>query len=411
MQQNQSVANPLQQLAAAELDHGDEEFVKFRSAVSTFASGARERSAEIDAARTVPKDLIEDMRSIGIFRMSIPKSLGGMELDFPRSLEILQILARADASLGWVVMIGAHIPLTASALPPESYEAIFADSPGVIGAGAAIPPGVAEIVDGGYRVSGRWAFLSGSPHADYMYGVCCRTRDGKKVPGLPQILCYAPAKEWTLEDTWYTLGLRGTGSNDARLNDVFIPEEMTFEVPPRTNVPGPLYAMPRPYYTLTFAAVVVGIAKGAIDEIVDHANSGKRLSRGRAALRDSPVFVHELGRASAAVEAAEAYLSSIANASWDGVLADKASATEEVRIAQAAVWLATTAASAIDACYALAGSSVVYEGSPLQKRLRDIRTAMQHAAASTNFYGLWGRVVLGMDPEDGEYALTPYTDC
>ena len=169
------------------------------------------RAAEIEAARRVPLDLVETLRSIGVFRMLAPKSHGGLELELWAVLKIMAALAKIDGSFGWAAMIGSGASLFASLLPRETYDQIYRDGPDVIFAGSTQPTGTAEAVEGGLRVNGRWPFASGCQHADWILAACVMTKDGQPLPGpidgVPMTqFVFLPATYWQIEDTCVPLG-------------------------------------------------------------------------------------------------------------------------------------------------------------------------------------------------------------
>ena len=141
--------------------------------IDELAPAITSRAAEIEAGRQLPADLMAALRSIGVFRMFVPRSHGGMELDLPRGLRIIQTLSKIDGSVGWCVMIGAGAALFAPLLPRDIYDMIYRDGPDVVFAGSTQPAGTAESVDGDWRVSGRWPFASGCRHADWLAGPLC----------------------------------------------------------------------------------------------------------------------------------------------------------------------------------------------------------------------------------------------
>src|SRR5690242_5354083 len=147
------------------------------------AASIRARAAEFEDARRIPIDLVDILRDLGVFRMLVPSSHGGMELDLPTALKILTALSRIDGSFGWTAMIGAGAALFAASLPRETFETIYRNGPDVRVAGAAAPLGKAERVAGGWRVTGRWPFASGCLHADWMAGMCVMMENGKPIPG------------------------------------------------------------------------------------------------------------------------------------------------------------------------------------------------------------------------------------
>jgi indole-3-acetate monooxygenase len=259
------------------------------------------------------------------------------------------------------------------------------------------------VVAGGWRVNGRWPFASGCTHADWMLGLCAMTAGGKSlsepVSGRGQPLIrgfFLPAGDWQIEDTWYAAGLKGTSSHHIVLKDMVVPAENFFDL--ATGVPcvsGPLYKAVLQLLPLAHGAFAVGMAEGALDELVALASTGRQQLRAPTPMRESEVFQSELGRVAAEVRAARAFLQVQAAAHWRhaiaGTLKDEALLIQGT---QTAIWLATTCVRATDACFALAGSSALYEISPLQRRLRDHHTAAQHAIVQQRHYVSGGKLLL-----------------
>jgi indole-3-acetate monooxygenase len=362
------------------------------------------RAAEIEGGRRVPRDLLETLQSRGLFRMFVPRSHGGLELDLPSVLTIIRAIARIDGSVGWTVMIGCGGTLLASLLPREFYDEIYRAGPDVIFAGSSQPTGTAEQAGCGRRVTGRWPFASGCEHADWIGGLCILTEDGKPLAGsegTPLTRFFLlPARDWRIDDTWYVAGLKGTGSHHIAVNDAFVPQDNFADLVHGSScVPGPLYSGPLQLVPLLHGAVAVGIAEGAVDDLVKMANAGRRQQRSAKAMKDSEIFRAELGRIEADLRAVRA-LHQVQGAShWqhalEGMLNDEALLTEG---AQAAVWIAATCVRIADTCFALGGGAALYESSPLQRRMRDLHTAAQHAAVHPRFYVDAGALLLG-DPQ------------
>jgi len=371
--------------------------------IRELATGISSRAAEIEAGRRMPPDLVEALRSIGIFRMFVPQSHGGLELDMPAALEIFGALSRIDGSVGWTAMIGGGCDLFASLLPRDTYEQVYQNGPDVIIAGTVQPAGRAEVVAGGWRVNGRWPFASGCQHADWMFGLCVMTEAGKPLPGPageggPPLVrgVFLPAREWHIEDTWYVAGLKGTGSHHIALRDTVVPAANLFDLVNGVPcLPGPLYQAVRQFLPLMHGASSVGMAEGALEELVALANTSRQQQQAAVPMRDSETFQGELGRIAAELRAARAFLQVQAASHWRhalaGTLKDEALYTQGT---QSAIWLATTCVRAADACFALAGSGAIYETSPLQRRLRDLHTAAQHFAAQQRHYVSAGKLLL-----------------
>jgi indole-3-acetate monooxygenase len=359
------------------------------------------RAAEIEAGRRIPPDLVHTLRSIGVFRLFVPRSHGGLELDLPTALEIIAALARIEGSVGWTVGIGSGCDVFAALLPRETYEQVYKDGPDVIIAGSAQPAGTAEAAAGGWRVNGRWPFASGCLHADWMFGLCVITERGKPLAdeaGAPLVRgFFLPARDWQIEDTWYVAGLKWTGSHHIALNDTVVPAANFFDLASGVScLPGPLYQAVPQLLPLMHGAICVGMAEGAMNDVIALANSGRQQPRAAVPMRQSETFQGQLGCVAADISAARAFLQARAASNWRhalaGTLRDEALLTQGMQTAR---WLATTCVRVADACFALGGGSALYETSPLQRRLRDLHAASQHAVAHQRHYVSAGKLLLG----------------
>lgn len=249
---------------------------------------------------------------MGVFRMLAPRSHGGLEIDFPATVDVLAELAGADGATGWTSMIGCETPQLFALLPRASFDAVYASGPDVICAGAFAPQGSAELAGGVYRASGRWGFASGCQHADWLFGQCVVTQNGVPtpgpVPGAPALRCVAlPAARFEILDTWNTSGMRGTGSHDIALRDADVPAEWTFDLwLGEPSVAGPLFAAPTLQFSLHIGAVALGIAEGALGDLAALAGTSKKRLYARAELADQPLFQYRLGHAEADARAARA---------------------------------------------------------------------------------------------------------
>jgi indole-3-acetate monooxygenase len=299
------------------------------------------------------------------------------------------------------VGIGSGCDVFAALLPRETYEQVYKDGPDVIIAGSAQPAGTAEAAAGGWRVNGRWPFASGCLHADWMFGLCVITERGKPLAdeaGAPLVRgFFLPARDWQIEDTWYVAGLKGTGSHHIALNDTVVPAANFFDLASGVScLPGPLYQAVPQLLPLMHGAICVGMAEGAMNDVIALANSGRQQPRAAVPMRQSETFQGQLGCVAADISAARAFLQARAASNWRhalaGTLRDEALLTQGMQTAR---WLATTCVRVADACFALGGGSALYETSPLQRRLRDLHAASQHAVAHQRHYVSAGKLLLG----------------
>jgi alkylation response protein AidB-like acyl-CoA dehydrogenase len=370
--------------------------------VRDLAPSISARSPEIDAARRLPLDLLDQLKSAGCFRMFVPKSHGGLDVDAPASMEIIEALATADGSTGWVVMIGCETPMFLALLPRKQFDQLYASGPDVIIAGAFAPKGQAEMVDGGYRVNGRWGFASGCQHAHWLFGNCVVTENGTPragaMPGAPEAraMMVAPAKAQII-DTWSVNGLRGTGSHDIAIENVLVPADDSFDIFfGRSCIDGPSMAEPLLYAALHIGAVGIGIAQRAINEIVALANTNKRRLYASASMADSQLFQYRVGHADASLRAARNLLRNQADAVWSSaVVGNPISLDGRAPVMGAITWASQTCASVVDACYKAGGGSAPYDTSPLQRCMRDIQTLTQHAAVAESWLTTAGSSILG----------------
>jgi indole-3-acetate monooxygenase len=363
-------------------------------AVRAMAPTIAARRDEIEQARRIPLDLVADLVAAGCFRAVVPRSHGGDEVDLVDFLTMIEELARADGSVGWTVMIGAAAPVLLGHLPAATFDAVYADGPDVIVAGTFNPTGRATPVAGGYRVSGQWSFASGCQHAHWFLGHSI-VDDGRMPPLRMMVL---PAADVALIDTWSTMGLCGTGSHDFTATDVFIPDDRSFSIFEPHELDFTALRIPElTVSTMAFCAVAVGVAAGALAELVDLA-SGKVPMFSDSTLAANPLFRHQLGDADATLRAARTLLHSDASdAVAMAVDGDPFDDRARARFRSTTTWVAKAAATVVDVAYRAGGGSALYSSSPLQRRLRDIHTLTQHFGVKLDTFTLAGAVMAGQD--------------
>ena len=226
------------------------------------------RASDFEALGHLPSDLMEALKSIGIFRIFVPRSHGGLELDLSSGLEIVRALARIEGSVGWNAMIGNGGDIFAPMLARDVYDRIYQNGPDTILAGSNQPAGIAQKEGDHWRVNGRWPFASGCMHAKWMLAMCKMTEGGKNLfndNGTPMIRGFIlPAENWEIEDTWHVAGLKGTGSHHIKVTNALVPAAHFFDLERGLPcVPGPLYQTVLQLLPLSHAAFRIGVAEGA----------------------------------------------------------------------------------------------------------------------------------------------------
>lgn len=357
---------------------------------------------EIERSRRLPLPLVDAMAQAGLFRLWIPRSLGGEETDPMTLVRVVEEVSRADGAAGWCLGIGGEYGVFGGYLSADAAREIYGSDPLVRTAGALRPFGNAVVVDGGYRVTGRWPLGSGCQHSGWIVGGC-RILDGDQprlMPdGTPHVrLLFFPATDCEILDTWRSIGLRGTGSHDYTVADVFVPaaRSLSFREPPVE--PGPLYAMSTiALFAPVLAAVGLGIARHAIDILLELART-KIASRSRQSLREDATMQASLGQAEAVLRSGRAFLYETLGEAWSVVNVE-----QRLNVSQVAMlWLAsthaaTTAKQATELMFNAGGSASPYESAGLERCMRDIHAVGQHLTLAPPNYQMAGQAFLEMD--------------
>lgn len=371
-------------------------------AAREIASLARQFADETEQGRRLALPVVEALRGAGLFRMLVPRALGGGEASVAELVGAIEAVATGDGSAGWCLMIGATTGITAALLPPEGAAEIHGDPASITG-GMLMPRGTAVPVDGGYRVTGRWSYGSGSSHATWLLGGVTVVDDQGQPQALPSghphlRMAFFPAGSYTIHDTWHVAGLRGTASNDYEVSDLFVPAHRTVGLGiDRPWAEGPLYAFPMyGLLALGVAAVGLGIARAAIDEIIQLAQV-KTPTGSRRQLAERAAAQAGIAEAEALLQSSRAYLFASIEAAWTAAEHGRQlSVADRASLRLAATHAARSCTRAVDICYDLGGGSSIYETSPLQRHFRDIHTLTQHVMVGQPTYEVTGRVMLGL---------------
>jgi indole-3-acetate monooxygenase len=358
----------------------------------------------IEAERRIVPEIVGALHEAGMFHMLLPPSLGGGGADIAAFNEVIQTVAAADASTAWC--LGQQIASTQAAgyLNPKIAREIFGPPHGAVAWG---PPAGAKAVvtDGGYIVNGRWRFASGSGHCPWIGGHCAVIeRDGKPRlddqgrPVMRTMLFRKEQAAWT--DIWYVVGLRGTGSNQYEVKDLFVPEAYTTwrdQQSDRTN-DGALYNIPLlTLYGIGFSGVGLGLARASLDAFMSLAN-GKTGRAGRGVMRDNPVIQSEVAKVAGGLYAARSFLREMLEEIWEAVNKDGATLEQRARLRLAITGALDQSVRVVDFAYTAAATSAIFTGSPFERRFRDMHTVTAQGQAHMSNFESAGQALFGIEP-------------
>lgn len=383
---------------------GDRAVIACAEAVRSAVAAA---SGEIESTRRLPPALLDKLHEAGLFRLLLPRSSNGIETDPLTFFHVIETIARADASTAWCLSQAGGCAMSAAYLDLSVARAIFGDDPRAVLAWGPGPKVRAIECDGGYRVTGVWAFASGGRHATWL-GAHCPIYQADGSPkldagGVQQertMLVRAADVAWT--DIWNTVGLRGTASDQFALADFFVRADhsITREFDRECRESGPLYRMGSgTCYQVGFAGVACGIARGALDSFVDIARN--KVPRGfKSPLRDNAVIQSNLAQAEVNLRAARGFvLQSMADI-WKDLSAGATITVEQrITVRMAATHAIHKAREAVDFAYHAAGATAIFENHPLERRFRDIHTVTQQLQGRFSHFETVGAWIMGADAD------------
>ena len=347
---------------------------------------------------------MQALADAGFYRLYLPRSLGGGEVEPLTYFDVIETLAQIESTAAWSVLISTgSITIASRGLDDAVLSSMFSSPRETIMAGSGPPRGRAVAVPGGYRITGRWTQGSNVLLARWIQ-VGCHAYDGneprREADGRPVYLrCIVPASEVEVLDTWRTTGMRGTGSHDFALTDVFAPRKRVHGIVEPSPRPGPLYQCVG-WTHIAHPALALGIARVAIDEFIALAG-GKlatwHVSEGRLATRTT--IQAKVAQAEALVGSGRAYVREATRDVWETVSRGERPSPQQRAVYRLAVAQANAyAVQAVDQMYHLAGASAIYSASRFDRCLRDIHTAAAHVWVAQDTYELAGRLLLGLDP-------------
>jgi indole-3-acetate monooxygenase len=376
--------------------------------VRTLAPLIASSTDEIERTRRLPAALVGAMKEADLFRMLLPHAYGGAELDPVSFVHVIEAIAKLDASTAWILCQTSVAAMIAARLTPDAAHEMWRDPHAILAWGPSTDSR-AVAVEGGYRVSGTFAFASGCWYATWFGGDCTvyepdgtrRTEGGKPVTRRALF----PAELTTMRDIWNVMGLRGTGSDGYIVADVFVPEDFTvarIDDPTERRCMSRLYALtPYNMFAAGFAALAVGVARSLLDAFIDLAK--EKTPRGfNTSLRDDGATQLELGYAEARLRAARAYLMGTVTDAWDEAQrANELTLETRMAIRLAATYAIRQAKEVADTAFDAAGTTAVFAANPFERRMRDLHAVALQLQGRKSHFRTVGQHLLGLETELG----------
>jgi len=366
----------------------------------------RSCASDAEEQRRLSDVVYRAMYEAGLFGMLAPKAYGGLELHPVDTLRVIEAVARLDSAAAWNLVMGQGVAAYAAWLPDRGAHELLQNGPTTV-AGALNPPAAAIRVEGGWRVTGQCPFGSGCHNAEWLAMPATEMEGGapKVDPqsGRPAPFgFFFPRSQAQILDTWYTLGMRGTGSTDYAVTDLFVPDHMTVPVAPlskpATGFEGPIYRMWPLNNILDEAVVSVGVAAEAVDQAVELCRA-KTPAYNAVPLREQQLAQFMIGKAKARVEASRDTLHSAAREAYDEVSATGLllSMESKVRLQLSCCFAAEACAEAVRLVNDTVGTSSIRTEQPFVRHFRDAHTLLQHSSKSAPRYASVGRLMFGLE--------------
>lgn len=358
----------------------------------------------IESAGRVPDSIVDALHDAGFFRAAVPREFGGDEVSPLLLHEAVIELAKADASTAWITIIIYCNPyLLGNSISSNVWETVFGNNPDCRTAGNIAPNGRAEVVDGGYQITGHWKYGSGSEHCEYLMSGCV-VYDGQSprvaADGQPERcwMLHATKDCRILTDTWDATGLRGTGSHDYVIEQpLFVPQEWSF------LIGNTVHALNSPLYTFigipfhNLGAVALGMARAALDYVTELAKTKRR---GPLFMREDPAVQMRIAEAEGLWGSGRTYLLRTLTDLLATLESGGPSLRQRGLYRVACTNAFDSAVRIVDSMYKIAGGAAVIRGNPLERIFRDIHTAATHIQVNDLSYVKSGRLLLGLDPQD-----------
>ena len=356
-----------------------------------------EQSPNINADRKIPDQLINEMAQKGFFRLLIPKTYKGGEIDYLDYLSLVQEISKADGSMGWCFNQNNILSTNSAIMPKTLAEEIWSDQRAILCNG---PTQYANAIptEGGYRLTGRWNFSSGSQHATWVIAISTiENKDPTK-----KINMMIPQKDVNFFDVWQVNGLKGTGSFSFEVNDFFVPEKYTFPEFSETEEKGGLYVIPKNLlFASGFASVALGVARGALDKAIEISKT--KVPQEQQLLQDQSATQREIGQAEALWGSSNAFVLQKAENVWNQARSNgKLEIEDRIELRLASTHAIRQSAEVVNMAYTICGASSIFEGNPIQRKFQDAHAITQQIQGRLSHYETAGQFFLGIEPQGRE---------
>ena len=364
----------------------------------------------IEAERHLPKGLLATLHEARLFHMLSPREIGGEQVDLITFFHTIEALASADASTAWCVGQACGVSMAAAYLDHGVAREIFGGRTSVVASGPNNRAARAVRAPGGFRVTGKWTYASGSRHSQWLGGHCtvyeadgtpAQTADGR---GIDRTMLF-PKHEARIIDDWQVMGLRGTGSDSYEVNDLFVPQEQSFtrDDPADRRVHAPLYSHFTGFniFGLSFSAVSLGIARATLADFVSLASQkSPQSSQGAWTLRDNAVIQSKVAICEARLMAARGLVLDLyGRLCGKAERGDAFTQEDRAQMRMASTFAMNEGREIVDFAYHAAGGTAIFQTQPFERRFRDINCASQQGQASPANFELIGQFLLGLQPK------------
>ncbi len=376
----------------------DEKHRVLMDAVESVRGTLEAGTEESEETATLPQASVDALYDSGLFRLKLPHVLGGAEADLVTQLDVLEAISRIEPSAGWCLMIGAaSLGGLGAFLPDEAIDELFVDGNPPRTAGVFAPFGQAVPVDGGYRLNGRWSFASGVRHSQWISAGARVVTEKEGYP--PQVRVVIPTADVKIHDNWQVMGLRGTGSCDFSVEDLFVPDRFAWDVSLTEPLRGgAMYRLGRPgFVTNEHSAFALGVGRLALDAVTEVAASKMRGYNSTSLLANRAAFQRTLSESDLRLRAARALNVEILEEAWQTVCQGHTPGPAlQAQMRSVCTYTTDVAADVATQAFRYGGGSAMFTSSILQRCLRDINAGAQHQMVSDAAYENHGQFLLGL---------------